>query len=152
MAVLVCGIAAMVVGFIWYGPLFGKAYMKTMGADTMTPEQKAAMKKSMGGMYFLQFILSLVTAWALSLFINLCAPFSSVFLETKLPNTFVCYPGSSPIWIAILIWFGFVMTTTASGALWSGKPKKMAWSFFWITAGAQLVTFIVFGLILGAWM
>ncbi|MEK7585908.1 MAG: DUF1761 domain-containing protein [Patescibacteria group bacterium] len=133
LAVLACGVASMIIGFIWYGPLFGKAYMRVMGVDTMSPEQKEAMKKGMWGMYFVQFVLSLITAGILSVHIaNWSGPQGAVL-------------------IAICTWFGFIMTTVASGALWSGKPKKQAWNFFWITASAQLVTFIVFGLILSYW-
>jgi hypothetical protein len=151
LAILFCGIASMFIGFIWYGPLFGKTWMQIMGLDTMSPEQKTAMKKKMGAMYFLQFILSLITASVLSLFINLCAPLSSVFLETKYQNTYLCYPGSSVVWLSLLVWFGFVLTTTAGAALWSGKPKKLAWKMFWIMASAQFMTFTVMGMILGAW-
>jgi hypothetical protein len=131
-AVLVCGIAAMAVGFVWYGPLFGKTWMKMMGADTMSAAQKEAMKKSMGAMYFMQFVMSLITAGILSYFISSSTTMSGVA-------------------IAICVWFGFVMTTEAGAALWSGKPKKVAWQMFLISASGALVTFIVFGLILSAW-
>ncbi len=134
LAVLVCGVVAMVVGFLWYGPLFGKAYMRVMGADMMTPEQKAAMRKGMGAMYFVQFILSLITAGVLSVHI---ANWSDA--------------SATAIGIAVCTWFGFIMTTEAGSALWSGKPKKMAWQMFWISTGGHLVTFIIFGIILGMW-
>jgi hypothetical protein len=99
----------------------------------MTPEQKQAMKKNMGGMYFIQFILSLITAGVLSYHL-------------------VNWGGEgTAVGVAICTWFGFVMTTEAGAALWSGKSAKMAWKQFFITAGAQLVTFIVFALILGMW-
>ena len=134
LAVLVCAVASMVVGFVWYGPLFGKAYMQVMGADSMTPEQKEAMKKGMWGMYFVQFVLSFITAGVLAYYILNWADASA-----------------GAIGIAVCTWFGFVMTTTAGASLWSGKPKKMAWKMFFISAGAQLVTFIVFGIILSLW-
>ena len=133
MAVLVCGVAAMVIGFLWYGPLFGKAFMKVMGADNMTPEQKAMMKKNMWGMYLIQFVLALITAYVLAYHIANWAG------------------AETPVMVAICTWFGFILTTEAGAALWSGKPKKLAWNMFLISASAQLVTFIVFGLILGAW-
>jgi hypothetical protein len=136
LAVLLCGIAAMVVGFIWYGVLFGKTWMKLMGADTMSAEKKEAMKKSMGGMYFLQFIMSLITAGVLDYFIT---------------NAAASMPSVSGVCIAVTVWFGFVLTTEAGAALWSGKPKKTAWKMFLISASGALVTFIVFGLILSAW-
>lgn len=133
LAILVCGVAAMVVGFMWYGPIFGKAWMRIMGMEGMTPEQKEAMKKNMGLMYVAQFILSLVTAGVLQFHIS-------------------NWSGSdSALVISLCTWFGFVMTTTAGASLWSGKPAKIAWKMFFISAGAQLVTFAVFGIILGAW-
>jgi hypothetical protein len=134
LAVLVCGVAAMVVGFVWYGPLFGKAWMQIMGVDSMTSEQKEAMKKSMWGMYVIQFILSVITAGVLQYHILNWSGLDSALA------------------ISICTWFGFVMTTTATSCLWSGKPSKVAWRMFFISAGGQLATFFVFGIILGAWM
>lgn len=135
LAVLVCGIASLAVGFVWYGPLFGKMWMNdVMGCDKMSPEQIAAAKKSMWMMYLIQFILSLITAGILAYHIANWADASA-----------------SAVGIAICSWFGFVMTTNAGGALWSGKPKNVAMKMFFISAGAQLVTFVIFGLILGMW-
>ncbi len=132
-AIIVCGIAAMIIGSIWHGPLFGKAQMEVMGADSMSPERKETMRKKMWGMYFVQFILSLVTAWALDL----------VLLH---------WAGTaSAVKIAIFAWFGFIVTSLASGALWSGKSKSLSWKMFWIGAGGSLITFIVYAWILSAW-
>ena len=36
-AVLVCAIAAMPVGFLWFGPLFGKTWARHMGFGDMQP-------------------------------------------------------------------------------------------------------------------
>jgi hypothetical protein len=136
LAILVCGIAAIIIGSIWHGPLFGKIWMRdVMGAATMSPEQSAAMKKGMWIYYLLQFILSLITAGVLSVHL---ANWSD--------------PSKPAVWIAVCTWFGFVMTTSAGAALWSGKPKNVAWKMFLISAGGYLVTFIAFGLILGMWM
>lgn len=133
LAILVCGVVAMGIGFLWYGPLFGKAWMQIMGADNMPQEQKDAMKKNMWVMYFLQFILSLITAGV---------------LDYNIAN----WAGSeTAVGVAICVWFGFIMTTEAGAALWSGKPSKVAWKMFFISSGAQLVTFIIFGVILGSW-
>lgn len=126
----------MVIGAVWYGPLFSRAYGRAIGMDmaNMTPEQKASMKKRMGGMYFVQFLLSFITAGVLEYHIANWANFATPSLG-----------------IALCTWFGFVMTTTAGAAIWSGRPKKMAWKIFWISTGAQVLTFAAYGLILGAW-
>ena len=127
LAILVCGVAAMIIGSIWYGPLFGKIYMKSMCPEGMSPEQKAAMKKKMGPMYVVQFVLSLISAFVLA----------------KMGPSLTA---------AFWVWFGFIMPTVASGALWSGKPKAAALSFFSITVLANLVTILVFTWILSMWM
>jgi len=132
LAILLCGVAAMIIGSIWHGPwLFGKVTMRMMGAETMTAEQKEAMKKSMAGMYALQFILSLITVEVLRHSIN------------NWTGT------ASAMTVALVLWFGFVVTSYGSGALWSGKSKGDSWKMFLIGAGGQLVTFIAYVLILG---
>src|SRR3989344_5768242 len=60
LAVLASAVASMVVGSIWYGPLFGKKFMSAMGFDKMSPEHQAEMKKGMMLTYLWQFIASLV--------------------------------------------------------------------------------------------
>lgn len=134
LAIIVCAVASMVVGFVWYGFLFKKAWMQVMGIDMskMSPEECKELQKGMGGVYLAQFILSLITAYILAYHIASWAG------------------GETSIIIAICTWFGFVMTTVAGSALWSGKPKKLAWKMFFIVAGAQLVTFIAFGFIINA--
>ncbi len=134
LAVLVCAVAALAVGFVWYGPLFGKAWMRIMGADTMPADQKAKMMKNMGMYYILQFALSFVTAGVLYYHI-------------------LNWSGSATsLGVAVCVWFGFVMTNTAGAALWSGKSTRVAWKMFFISAGGQLATFAAFGLIIGAWL
>jgi hypothetical protein len=132
-AVLVCGVAAMIVGFLWYGPLFGKAFMRVMCTEKLTPEQMKIEQKKMGGRYFIQFIIALITAAVLSIHISHWSG------------------NESAMAIAVCTWFGFVVTTEAGAALWSGKSNKLSWYMFLVTSGAQLVTFIVFAIILSAW-
>ena len=58
--VISAGVASMIVGFIWYGPLFGKMWMKLTGKKEM------ADKKEMPKTYAIIFIASLITAYVLS--------------------------------------------------------------------------------------
>ncbi len=121
----------MIIGGIWYGPLFGKTQRQMMGGDTMTSEQHEAMKKAMGKMYALQFLLSLITAIVLDYFI-------------------MGTPVIVGVAVSVIIWFGFILTTIGGSALWSGKPKAWAWKMFFISSGAQLITFVVYALIITA--
>jgi hypothetical protein len=44
-AVLVSAIVSMIIGSIWYGPLFGKLFMREMGMDTWSKEKQDANKQ-----------------------------------------------------------------------------------------------------------
>ena len=61
--ILVAAVADMVVGAIWFGPLFGKHWMKLTGMKAS--DMKNAPKSKMQKMYFFTFLSSLVVAWAL---------------------------------------------------------------------------------------
>lgn len=132
--VFVCAVIAMVLGFIWYGPLFGKLWARVVGMDlsTMTPESKKEMQKKMAPVYLLNFILVVVTAFVFDIFMG-AAHITSPMVGVKL---------------AFWIWLGFVMPTIAGQAMWSNKPKNLAWAMFLTSAGYQLVLFIIFGIIL----
>jgi hypothetical protein len=134
--VLVCAVISMVLGMLWYGPIFGKAWMRVIKADpdcmTDPVKRKEANKKAMP-LYLLQFLLALVQIWTLSKYISLGAA------------------SSSGLATALCLWVGFVLPTVAGGAMWSGDSRKDAWNRFFLTAGFQLLLFLVFGLILNAW-
>lgn len=138
-AVLVCAGIAQGLGFLWYGKLFGKAYMKVIGGrdmSQMSKEECDEINKKMVPVYILNFVTSIITIVVLAY----------VF------NHYLVIGAMEGIKIALLMWVGFIMPMTASAAMWSGKPKQLAWNMFFITAGYELVAFIIFGAILGAWM
>ncbi len=134
-AVVVVAVVQMVLGFIWYGPLFGKNWGRIIGMDmvAMTPEKKKEMQNKMGPTYLLAFVLSLLTAYILAHFIRAWTDYSGMMT-------------------AFVIWLGFVMPIVAGASIWSGKPRKVAWEMFLLTAGYQLIAFMLAGLILGSWM
>ena len=135
-AIIVCAIAAMVVGMFWHSKLlFGPRYMKAIGADmNMSPEKMAAIQKKMWQLYILQFVLVLLEAWVLAQYLYGAADVMPL----------VC----NGLWI----WAGFVMPTVAGQWMWSARPRKEAWAGFLISAGYNLVLLVVFSLILRAWM
>lgn len=135
LAVLVCGIASMIVGSLWHSKfLFGDAFIKASGMDIgMTPEKMAEIQKKMWQLYATQFVLALLQAFVLAKYITSWTEMSGIM------NAFV-------------IWLGFVMPVVAGACMWSSRPRKDAWKVFFISAGYQFVLFVVFGLILGSWM
>ena len=129
-AVLVSAIASMVIGSIWYGPLFGKIFSKAMGMDNKTPEEMAQMKKGMGLMYFKQFLASVLMFYV---FAWLMGALGAVSIK-------------GGIQVAFWVWLGFVVPVKFGDALWGGKMV-----LFWIGAGNMLLTLLATGAIIGAW-
>ena len=61
LAVLACAVVAMPVGFLWFGPLFGKTWQRHMGFGNMQ-----ANSGSMGKAMAIFFISNLLIAWVLA--------------------------------------------------------------------------------------
>ncbi|MBI3632726.1 MAG: DUF1761 domain-containing protein [Candidatus Vogelbacteria bacterium] len=128
--VLASAVASMVIGSIWYGPLFGKLFMREMGMDKWTSEQQDAMKKSMGISYLGQFIASCVMFFVLDWYIV-------TSLHTGV------YGGVAN---AFGLWLGFVVPVKLGDFIWGGKK-----TLFWLSIGNMLLTLLVAGAILGMW-
>lgn len=130
LAVLVSAVVSMIIGSVWYGPLFGKQFMHAMGFDALTPEKQAEMKKAMTMTYVVQFIASLVMFYVLARFIGGLG-------DMTVQNGMT---------VAFWAWLGFVVPIKLGDALWGGKM-----SLFWLGAGYNLVLLLVTGAIIGAW-
>ncbi len=123
-------IASMVIGFIWYGPIFGSKWGEIIGmkpASGMSDEEKKAFGKKMIPIYALNILTAFIMYFALAYF--------AVFIGRLNVSGAALY--------ALFVWFGFVMPVLAGVALWSGKSKKLAWAMFGITAGYQLLTLVL---------
>lgn len=132
MAILVAAIAAVILGSVWYGPLFGKKWMHLMGiAMNPTPENKRKMMKS----YVLMFIGTLLMAYVLAHVLI----FSMAYMNTAGLDAGI----TAGIWV----WLGFVAPTTVGMVLWEGKP----WKLWFIVAGYYLVSIPMMGVILALW-
>ncbi len=138
-AVLIAAVVSMVIGSIWFGPLFGKKWMEITGMANCSEEERKKMQKAAMPLYALQFVLSGLTSYILAHFIISSSAF---FGMTGAKAGMIC---------ALWIWLGFIMPTIGGGAMWSGKPKKLAWSMFWINVSYNAVLYIVIGAILGGW-
>jgi hypothetical protein len=130
LAVLVAGIASMVVGYAWYSPvLFGNAWMKATGRTTESMKDE---KSQLGKIYSISFILSLLTAYVLTHVMV----FSENFFHYSLLTTGI----TSAIWM----WLGFVMPVQATDVLFGGKSFKL----FAINTGYQLASLIAMGIVI----
>jgi hypothetical protein len=132
-AVLVAALSCMVVGYVWYGPLFGQAWMKEMGFTTQS--MKDMQKNGMGKSYGLMFVAALITAYVLAH----VTEFASVYTHT----TGVAAGLISGAWN----WVGFMVPVLISAQLWGGK----SWKLFILDGGYRLVTMLLMGVILAVW-
>lgn len=129
-AVVVSAIVSILVGSMWYGPLFGKMFMREMGMDQWSPEKRTAMTKSMNKAYAMQFVASLVMFFVLAWYV-VTSPHTGVF--GGVANGFG-------------IWLGFVVPLALGNAVWGGNYK-----LFWLQIGNMFVTLLAAGAILGGW-
>jgi hypothetical protein len=133
LAVLACGVASMVLGSLWYGPVFGKAWIALSG---FTPEKLAeAKKKSMAASYGLMFVGALLMAYVLAHSLV----FGNAYLKTSGPM--------SGAMGAFWNWLGFIAPVTLGKVLWDGKP----WKLWMLDSGYYLVLLVVMGIILTGW-
>ncbi len=124
-AVVISAVAAMVVGSIWYGPLFGKAWMKLVGIT------KADVKKEeMPKMYGAMFAGALIEAYVLSIFIHYAGAYTLV----------------NGIKTGVWAWLGFVATVMLGNYMFSKKPMNL----YFIDAGYALVNLMVMGAIIAS--
>ena len=136
LAVLACAVVAMPVGFLWFGPLFGKAWQRHMGFGNMQQPDSGSMGKAMG----IFFVTNLLIAWVLLHSIKAWQA-SSWGLE----------PDAAP-WIYALNagcfnWLGFFLPVQMNRVAWEMK----SWGLVLINASFDLVRLILFGFILSYW-
>ncbi|MFA5936110.1 MAG: DUF1761 domain-containing protein [Patescibacteria group bacterium] len=132
-AVIVAMLSSMVLGFLWYGPLFGKPWMAIMGYSKDSMDK--AKNKGMTMNYIIMAIGSLLTAFVLAHALE----FASVYTKT--------FGISAGLMAAFWNWLGFMAPIHAADQLWGGKP----WKLFLITAGYSLVSMGIMGVILALW-
>ena len=133
LAILACAVLSMVIGAIWYGPMFGRKWMEIVGANPDDQERRKQMQKEAMPLYIIQFILTLVQVYVLN----------GLLIWTN--------AAGKEVPVALWICFGLIMPVVAGSAMWNNDPKKVVWARFLIQMGYQFILFLVFGYVLGAW-
>ena len=128
LAVLVAAVASFLLGWLWYGPFFGKPWMKLMNFDKNSMK---SMKLSPVTAMILGFLTYLVIAYVLAGFISIL-------------NSATIVEGMK---IAFWIWLGFIATTTLGSFLWEGKSIKL----YLLNNAYNLLNILVIAVILTAW-
>ena len=125
-------VLSMVIGAIWYGPLFGKKWMEIVGVNPEDSEARKKMQKSAGPLYAVQFLLTLFQVFILA----------HLVADTKIAGGL-----ERSLWI----WAAFVIPTLAGAVMWTNEIRKLKWARLLIQGGYQLVLFTMFGLLLQFW-
>lgn len=126
LAVVVAVVASQVLGFLWYGPLFGKAWMAASGK---TREEMGG--GGAGAAYAVGMVSALVSAVALALILNLVA-------DPEVAEGLVA---------GALVGVGFAATSTVT----AGAFQETSTTVTWLYVGYQVVMFLLMGAILGGW-
>ena len=125
-AVFVAAFCAFVIGWIWYGPLYGKRWMELNG---FSKEDLSKSKIPMPAIMGMNFGATLLAAFAIAMFVG----------------------DESNIWFGIfaglMIAIFWIATNRLNDVLYEQKPIGL----FWINVGYSAVTYTIMGAILGAW-
>ncbi len=126
LAVFVAALSSFVIGWLWYGPLFGKLWMKLNG---FTPEILREGGMPMGVIMPVNYVATLLAAFAIAM-----------FLGSEANAAFGVFAG---LMIAIF----WIATSRLNDVLYERKP----FGLFLINVGYNLIIYVIMGAILGAW-
>ncbi len=127
LAILVAAIVNYVIATIWYAAIFGKVWMKLTGITDMKPAPVNII---------LVFIGSLVMSFIL-------------YHMIMFGNAFLHVSGiQGGLMGGFHSWLGFIAPVTLSTKLYEKKP----WGLWLLDNGFWLISLLVMGMILSAWM
>jgi hypothetical protein len=124
LAVAAAAVSSFLIGGVWYGPLFGKVWMRASGIS-----EERARQAYQGLIFSVSFVLQLVAAVVLAMFIGAEATLSFALFAAGSVGLF---------WVA-----------PAFGVVYLFEQRPLAhWA---VNAGYHVVAFLVMGAIIGAW-
>lgn len=134
LAIAIAVVVNFIFGYIWYTPLFGRAWAKEVGLDFDKKPPTNALLKSLGLNVLANFFLAYVLAHDLAAWT---------------PKTWgLTTPGLSPIsqsfTAAFYIWLGFVVPVLINLVAW----EKKSWKLFAINGGYYFITLLIAALII----
>ncbi len=123
-AMVLSAVAAFIIGFLWYGPLFGRRWGEEMGFDMDADKPPLKEMALPMGMNFVgNFLLAYSLTWVLHGFAGHWGGFGVVIMG------------------ALIIWTGFYLPVGLSRKGW----EQRTWTFVGIDLGHALLALIVVG-------
>ncbi len=129
LAVLACVIVYLIIGFVWYGPLFSKSWTTMNGIDITTKKKEDMTKGMMHGM-----AMSVITGFVITVVLGR----GMQLLDMSSPTY--------PLIIATILWLPFTALPFAQNYAYLQKPFKL----LFIDAGYMLVSMWAISFILYA--
>lgn len=124
-AVVVAALSSFVIGSLWYGPLFGKTWMKLNGFTDENLKEGLSIPAIMG----INYAATLLAAFALALFTG---PESDLLFGA---------------WTGFMVAFFWIGTSRLNDVLFERQPLRL----FALNAGYYLVVYVIMGAIIGSW-
>ena len=130
-AILVAVVANFILGFIWYTPLFGKAWAKENGFDITRKPTGGEMAKGMSFMIIGNFFMAYVFA-------------HNIAAWSYVPGTQEAGPIPNIISSTVFTWLGFYLPIDLGAVAW----EKKSWKLFGINTGYHFMMLLVAAVIL----
>ncbi len=127
--IIIAAIASMVLGMLWYGPVFGNLWMKLSGLTKK--DQESAKKKGMTTQMIAAFLGNIIMAFAMSM----------LFQALGVTSIGAAWA------FGIIIWIGFLLTTSMSPVLWEGK----SFALYCLNNFYNLVNIMIISAIITYW-
>ena len=130
-AILVAVVANFILGFLWYTPLFGKAWAKEMGFDTSVKPAGGQIAKGMIFMVIGNFFLAYVFA-------------HNIAAWNYVPGMDAMSPGIKIMNSTVFTWLGFYLPVDLSTVAWENR----SWKLFAINTSYHFMMLLVASVIL----
>ncbi len=134
-AVLVSALVFFGIGALWYGPLFGKIWMKSVGMTEQSIEADKA-NTNMALSFGLMFISSLLMALVMAHLVD--------YMLFVFPKSGALSIGLTT---AFWSWLGFVLAYLITAPAFENRP----WSYVFVNGGYWLLGLASTGVIVGLW-
>lgn len=128
LAIFVAAIAAMVLGTIWYMPLFGKAWLRYMGLDNLSEEEMRAKNSSAMRAHGIGFVMMLIVGFVVSNMFAVFGPFTM----------------GEVVFRALFVGIGIVSTLGFMNHSYAGKPNGL----FAIDYGYKVVVLLLIAVVI----
>ena len=129
-AVIAATLSTFAVGWLWYGPLFGKAWV-----DAIDMTEEELQQGNMAKIFGFAFIFELIMAFNLAMFL------------TGSPEAAAQVNAGMGAFYGFLTGFGWIFFALAVNSLYEQK----SWKYIFVNGGYWSVAFTIMGLIIGAW-